>query len=184
MYDNHHDAQMRLADCIITFDGRPVYIHHIRDEEDLPVVFSYLDTREEGVVPIDDIRFNREPVHTGYVNYRGQVDYVQRAPCRRWKVGLNFENVQASNPHVINTPEMAKTILNEYPTFTETLDAVRTGRYQACAWTRRFALKREDDVGLVWLYYRNEKAGWVQDDTPVLGENSQYLAEELQEALG
>lgn len=194
MYDTLHDANMRLSDCVVMQGADPVYINEVRgDDQDQVAVYTRLADGVPGTLPLTRANFDITPVRTGYVNLRDTCVYVQRLPVRRWKQGLNRENSQTAplsrEEHrdivmdVLNSREMAATILNEYPAMPEALQAVQEGRSQCSAWHRHFAFARDRDVGLVWLYYRNDKIGWMQDGEPVLGAQYTYLNEELQGAM-
>lgn len=189
MYDNAHDANMRLSESVIMFNGRPVYIHNVREERPLMVVFSYLSgDKGEILKSIEDDRFSLTPVKLGYMNYQGKAVYTQRIPCRRWKQGLHRENFDVGEQHhmdraILTTAEMEDTILNKYLSYKEALNQVATGECQSAAYHRSFCFSKCEETGLVWLSYRGERAGWVQDGRAVLGEHSQYLAEELEASL-
>ena len=188
MYDNAGDAHMRLSESIIRYKGVPVFVHNVR--EDMTVNFSLLSDGSPGTAPCTDPDFDITPVPTGYVNYHNDSSYVQRVPCRRWKQGLSRDGVEASPAHggsppardLVSTPEMAATIMDEYPPFLEALSQVRTGASRAAAYHRFFCFVR-NEMGLVWLWYKGVKVGWMEQDIPMLGVQFQYLYEELRETL-
>jgi len=187
MFELTQDGNMRLSDSIIRYQGKPIYVEGVA--EDRVVIGTYLDGSGSVRKTMDDRDWDPSPVPTGYVNREGRCYYVCRRPTRRWKQGLHRDNVEvysyegSGSRGIINSAAFADTVLGNYPTLEEVLDNVRSRRWSSGAWTRKFALCREEQTGLLWLMHRNNKVGWVQDNSPVLGENAQYLVEELQEAV-
>ncbi len=70
----------------------------------------------------------------------------------------------------------------EYPMFDEALQAIRTGQNASVAFSKRFALSSTLSNGIC-LFYKDIKVGHVDldNDTPILLENYNYLQEQLEE---
>jgi len=193
MFDNTADANMRLSDSVIRLQGSPIYIHEAVRGPDREIQLVYTDL--EGVggrVGVHNEHLNYEPVPLGYVNIDGMSAYLQRIPARKWKQGLSRDNLQIKGilPDFIDTRALlttsylAATIQGTYPTFAEALTRVREGRDQHTAFHRKFSLHPDSETGLVWLHYAGDRHGWVEGSgAVVLGNRSQYLLQELENAL-
>lgn len=188
MWDNPDDANMRLAGCVVRHAGRVVYVERI--DGDMDVLYTVVGDQNEQtkMAPLDDPDWDFSPMPTGYMNIGDVAYYVERVPCRRWKHGLHPDNVMVSPPRLpvrnfMKRPEFRASIENKYPSFDEVLKAVRQRAERSRAFCKHYALRR-DEVGLVWLLYRDIKVGWLEDDSSIhLGPEFEFLKEDIAEVM-
>lgn len=187
MWDDQHDAQMRVYDTVIRYHGEPMYVDEVDDE-----LFIHAEPLKDGLprvkAHVKNRGWNFKPVPTGYMNVDFGAVFVARYPCRKWKQGLHRDNV-VTIPHrwgfrAIRRAEFRNVVLNKYPTWEECYQILSNHDlpYEAMAFHRLYAVEK-DPLGLMYLMYRGERIGWFQDDKPMLGLEYNFLKEELQEAL-
>ena len=70
---------------------------------------------------------------------------------------------------------------DRYPSYTECVEAVNTGRCISMAFSKRFALCIHPRCGIV-IYYKNIIVGYVTEGTAVLLDQFNYLTESLEES--
>lgn len=191
MWDNQHDASMRMQGCIFMYDKEPVYVVSVHERlGKLKAHVVSLDKVGEGEehvekVDLDSDKWDWKPVRTGYLNLDKKCFYVERYPVRKWKHGLHGENVYitgGARHRVMYTKQFIDTIKGNYKSAAECIkDLKKDKNLQGLAFARNYAFEK-GELGMLWLSYRGEKVGWVEAGEPVLSEEYFYLIEDLTEA--
>lgn len=131
--------------------------------------FSYLTT-----VPVDELKFY---FPLGYVNYKGQWEYVMRKAQRRWKQGLDLRSlVNNRGLNVAVTEEgVQDCISGRYPKFSEVVGKTLRG---PVAISREFLVTH---TGL--LYYKGGAVGSIRGMSVVFDKEKTYLKELFEERI-
>lgn len=156
------DYALVFKDSVLILDGRPVYINNFIKKYNAEVMF--IDSQEYGVVDFKKLKSIEVP-STGMVNIRGVCLVIHRIPARKFKHGINAENVIikanqniaqtygalckkdvefriADSSSVIKTltaKSLTNTFLNTYPSFHDALKSLGGYTYQV-AFDRQFAI--------------------------------------------
>lgn len=175
------DMNMRLAETLVMYRGRPFYI----------VEYEMAENRISGYYPDNDkvTKFtlpNRNldirPPRLGYVNYRGTAIYVSRYPVRRYKQGIHSQNItfnaMADKGRLIRSPEFSKALMGDYPSFNNALRRLESKN--SVAFNRHWAVLKAADG--IHLMYRGNPVGAYKDSKLKLMEDYQYLKEAMEEA--
>ena len=180
------DLGMRLVESLIRYRGQPAYV---AGSEGNTLLLTLTRQNETVRVPLPDAGIDVRPVPLGYVNGNSKCWFVTRKPERRYKQGLTSRSMSITGPEMsmhtsrfLTCVGFAKTVLGEYPDYSNALRSVRR-RNGSKAFSRRFALAWDRELGEVMLCHRGKRVGQVQDGRPVLSERNQYLQEELEAAL-
>lgn len=180
--DNHNDAEMRLNRTVVMYKGRPIYIQGIRGDELKVIGTDLLDSEDKALPSLKEEGWDFLPVQLGYVNFpRREAAYVRRTPARRWKQGLDCQALNYPE-HMIITPAVAHTILNQYPSFEKAIE-------RADAFGLRTAFHKDWSVqswgGKTFgLEYRTKEVGEINSDLEFkLTDKYSFLQEALQEAI-
>lgn len=205
-YESVEEANMRLSGTVVKYDGEPVYISRVTEANPgdpkgdvfrvyarpLPVGRAVEDENEFRKF-ISSKRFDLSTIKTGFMNKDGTTYFLSRAPARQYKQGLSGNSLNVVNffsPHakgyhfdaLLKTREFAECLRGEYPTFREALRAVQDGDAEARAFSRSFAFVADPELdGLVFLYHKTDKVGYMSGEHFVLASNFQCLRESLQE---
>lgn len=187
MWDNQQDAHMRASGTVVRFNGKPVYIKDVQTEGgELLVNFVYLLTGRKSTARLSDELWNWKPVPTGFVNTGDKVFYVQRKPVRKWKQGLSRDNCSVF-PKALGMQEMFKskqfgrTVMRDYPSYKEAFAKVRSEGGQV-AFHPDLAISRSK-VGPIYLLYRTDTVGWLEQGELILGDDWSFLKEIVQEVV-
>jgi hypothetical protein len=186
MFDNKRDAEMRINKSVVMYKKRPVYITGI-SEKLYCTAHELGDPGAEHRFKVTSRLLDLKPVKTGYLNLERNTVYLVRTPVRRWKQGLNAENIRihadvAGGARLLDTVSMRNCILNAYPKYPEAIASIREG-WRSIAFHRHYAMSA-GPAGLVFLLYRGDKVGWIKDDSPVISDEYRFIEEELQEVIG
>lgn len=202
-YDTDHAVQY-LASSVILIAGKPCYVKNVRDgrrDGSYTIIYFECDPqvdRKESAILSDNPMVDMNPIPLGFLPIFNDTTpeykyspYLYRNPVRKWKIGLNAQNVcmlsaggkypkQFSTENVYFTLPFINMVKDKYPDFKTSYDwAVRfNGAY---AFSRRFAVGNLHE-----LFYRHipRPVGKIADGKPVLDERYKYLREVLEEDTG
>lgn len=192
MYNNLHDAQMRLDGTIIRIGRWPIKVSGIdtrygdNDEESMMLFYKFLKSNREDQTELIEENVNVEPVPLGYVNLDTESIYVQRIPDRRWKQGLCEDGLHAIGRASLirevfrNGACLADTILNIYPSLEMALDTIQHPQAISIAFSRKFGLLK-GRRGPLKLMNIGREVGTIENNVPVLSSAFNHLAELLEE---
>jgi hypothetical protein len=197
------DAQAndRLSNTVMLFDGRPVYID--RASGGL-ISIRNTDGSSWGPVngvPFDDPRWNnfRGIPKLGWTNLvmtgRPEAVFLERIPVRNRRHGLcqdntlmyTFDGVDI-NPSrtyslfdILANKGYLATLAGDYPSLPEIMERLPTG---CCvAFSSSYAVLR-DDGGVSWLYRNTTRIGFLSDSTVSCFQPKMYLTDEILETVG
>ncbi len=180
------DLNMRLNNSLVKYNGQPAYVVGI-DGRTLSLYLTR--TRDNVLAHLPDNKLDIRPVPLGYVNLLSHCVYVSRRPERRYKQGLNTNNIRVRGkamrmdiPDLLQSVSLAKSIGNDYPSFANALKAVK-GNPTSRAWSRRWALKDDDHIGSICVCHRGNTVGTIIKGKPHLFDKFIYLQEELEASL-
>jgi hypothetical protein len=198
MYDNKHDASMRLMKTIIRYDNQPVFVHDVLENADFDLYLSveFLlknDKKKRDIVPLalkDDKWCFASPM-LGYVQESPvSVVYVYRKPSRRQAQGVDPRRLMAKVPGMpdqtcghINYTRLAKCIADVYPSLEKYTTMCK--EYGPASWS----LAISKCFALSWdkLYYRakpiasiSHSNGWEHTLTV---DNTMFLSYKFEEVF-
>jgi hypothetical protein len=82
----------------------------------------------------------------------------------------------------ISTPDFVNMVRGVYPSFSEAMDIIRRDDVYGVAFSRQYALTGDNDLdGLVYLYHKQNKVGFLMDDKITLSKKMTCLKEQLSE---
>lgn len=187
------DVGMRLANCVVMYDGKPVMlgdVMHNAEEQSVIINARYLSNGRNFIISLPDEKLDLTPVPVGYVNYGKDAVYVSRVPVRRYKQGLCHHNMRTryANPMVPNVRTasilssrgMSECITDDYYTLNDCIKLLEEGERSSVAFHRRWALYEDEAIGVRHLMYRGRQVGIYGEHGPELGRKFRYLAEELE----
>jgi hypothetical protein len=206
-YENLNDAQMRLANTIVLYDGDPVYITQVGMKEEgdpkddtfrvyaspLPYA-AHRGAKGEMRKFISSKKFDMAPFEMGFMNLNGVAYYCSRLPRRQQRQGLSsgtFSCIPVGAPHVgalrlenvIAQQEFVDCIKGKHPSYADAVRLIERGEAGSVAFARCFALVQDVDMPeLVFLYHKKEKVGFLMGDTLKLSKAGKCLREALREA--
>lgn len=189
-YD-HRQAHSYLSECIVMYEGEPVYVQEVFPLEKgrYAVIYYKLGQVVNGKrrdANLDDGGWDFTPVSLGFTaGLDFHSNYASRVPQRAWKIGLTQGNLSVypikptlriNKNTLFLTESMKNTILGKYVSYK---DAYKKGKDTVVAFSRRFAVYKDD------LYYKtiSTPVGKAGDRTPELGEKFGFLKEVLAEDL-
>lgn len=192
MWQDRHDANMRLSNCVLMHNNEGFYVADIcLTKNGIGVAGFYLKDiskadREQVIISLQDKGWDWKGVKAGYINRNKSCCYVERIPVRKWKHGLHTSNIMVSGRgfprEVIYTPEFGDCVKGLYPSHADCLKKMKANKtLRGYAFSRHYALTK-GELDLIWLMYRGEKVGWVEGNDSVLSEEYFYLHEDLTEA--
>lgn len=179
MYGEDYEyANSRLAGTCVRLDGKMVRIDSVTSER---AAGRFCEDGKSFRVKLN--KLDVKPFKLGYVNFNGRVSYLVRQPKRRcWRQGQrtsNTRSLQGFSVDEIPRDALAKTVQNEFPTFTKVLSELQTkDGLRSLAFHRHWAVDR-DSV----LWCRSKAVGVITDGAPTLNDKYKYLAEYLEECL-
>lgn len=94
MFLSVEDARQRIEHSIVLFGGCPVYIESIRGDNVNTAKVSFYEqglANKTALLPNKKWQFKAPPL--GYVNHNNSAVYLLRQPVRRWKQGLDANNL-------------------------------------------------------------------------------------------
>lgn len=204
LYQNAREANDRLKGCMIFYQGRPHIVQQATDNRRGPPVTLHLSPCFRGdwdglyiQVPLDSRDLNYTSMKLGYVNDGREAVYLMRRPVRRYRQGINGENLTSSlyrfNPEVIYhtfaanrlsnlSREVAANLSGVYPAYEAAVEAVIEGDAWSRAFTRELAVEG-DRLGFLTLCYKGERvaAKFREDANFRLPKRYHFLAETLEQ---
>lgn len=191
LFDNHRDASMRLVDTIVFYQGRAMMVNDISPRA-LKLRGRIILTGEEVSVhqTDDDLQMHCPPV--GYVNVEGDSLYFMRQPMRRWKQGIDMRALICPTAGMrargmINERLLAKCLENDYPNLEQAMgmfvsrNPFKDVDKKGVAFSKHFSVRKGADGPL--LHYKGREVGVVENATPILSTDFQWLQEHLEESL-
>lgn len=160
-----HDVSMYLDHTVCTWKGSPVLVYAGPGGDNKTVAAIHLISRKEEDVDYtkDDFDYSAAPL--GYVNWKKEAVYLERMPVRKTKQGIHPENTVACRINgepvysdaIMQSTELGKTIIGEYPSEKEALSKLNDGAASSVAIDRHIAIQKEGQT--YNLYYRNNLVG-------------------------
>lgn len=187
MYDRDQ-AVLRLNNTMILYDGRPYLVCNVRGTAAKPILECLDLPKQRDVLNIamDDDLLNFRVFNLGYVNYQGDAHYLTRLPARQQKQGLCDQTVLVGDgrqgwrfQNVMNDPCIQDLFAERYPSFREVVDKLKPGH--SMAFSRRFALAMDPDLGFYELRYKGERVAWGDPAAFNLPSSYTYLSEVIQQ---
>lgn len=201
------DAKQRLEATVVLYDNEPVYISRVveaRADDPKPHIFRVVSLplplkRDMGNLDNPEFRkfissknFDLSTIPLGFLNYKGQVFYCSRVPRRQYRQGisentLNIEEVSIEKEkptirlsNLVYEQVFVDMIKGKYPTFEECVGLAQAGG--AAAFGRTFAVVQDEDLdGLLYLYHKTEKVGFIYEGKVKLAKKMKCLVEMLKE---
>jgi hypothetical protein len=205
-YESVNDANMRLGNTIVLYDGKPVYIREVgalgEGEgangdiyrvyiKNLPISPTDRGAYERKF--ISSKKFDLAPFPMGFMNLNEHAVYLSRAPKKQQKQGLSegtLSAVTVGDPlgqqrirfaDLLNKKEFADCISGNYPNVREATRLIEAGA-QSVAFSRCFAMARDTALPeLIYLYHKKDKVGFIMDGAFKLSAKGRCLRESLQE---
>lgn len=163
------DLNQMFRDTLVLYNKWPVKIVEVDHNREALTVS--LATGASKNISIDDKRFDFTPFELGNVNGDGCCAYMVRKGLRRWKQGLNRENINVFMVETsIKSSEFSRqlrkldsrflinTIKGLYPSKEEALELVSSGS-ECAAFSRLFSVDNEFN-----LIYKYKTVGMVDAD--------------------
>lgn len=212
MYDTREEAQQKLANSTVLFEGKPVQILEATGSKNKVILrYHSIPYPQQGIdgptdsVHIADTRWDFKSLGTklGYVNInkspfdaKQEAVFATRIPTRNSRQGLDQRTGRVSQypspehpwiwDHLLNHTGIVDCINNKYPTAAEAVNQLTAD----CDMVRSVAIGRKlmmifDRVNPPNLVYRNNKVGYTEDGiTFKLAPHKAFLKEELIDMLG
>lgn len=213
-YD-YNGVVQRINHSVIRYKDVPVYVDEVlygdpekryRVGDAVIVRLTDLLTGKHFSIDAESADLNTASPPLGYMNQskRCVAFFLERIPRRRWKSGLNSENVAAMTPlgetmptssKMFRSSDIARTILNDYPTLQECEDKIAESLASplfsvenightllAQAFHRQLALVKPNtpEDSPTYLAYQGEWIAEKQGNTFVLNEEFFYMKEFLE----
>lgn len=204
-YQTARDANSSLLNTIILHDGIPHYVTEVSSGRDnvasldqIVLRLHPIPMRGGGaiVTNLADPRLDITSMRIGYLNTDHDSLWCTRFPVRGAAQGLCNRNVSVN--HITNTgfevstnflglaesPSMLHMFSNTYPSVQEILSGFqRDKQIRSRAFSRLFALSRDDFRGDYIVYYRTDKVafGNLDDGSVRMAPRFEYLKEQLME---
>ena len=201
-WTDYQQAQERLEGSVLLYEGQPVYVRNVRENEDgIPRadVSPCTDTKNPSQKRLDSPKFNRFRVlpEIGWVNGDTvPTVFLERRTQRCRTHGLCdsnvtvFENYAGNEYDIVSsrdrsfrniwpTPEFTDSVLDVFPSLEEILINIK--EKSIIAYSRKCAVLR-DSLGLRWLYRNRTRIGlFTGTDTLMLFSSTSYHREEIME---
>ena len=107
-YDNVEEANLRLANSVVMYDGVPVYVINCEQSREygdnlIRVFFHALPLSRKEINKayrrvISSPKFDFKPFSLGLLNVNGQLVYLSRGAVRRYQQGLTDNNLVCLSP--------------------------------------------------------------------------------------
>lgn len=194
MYGTRDEAERRLHNTIVGFDGLPVHVVDVQGGRNIRVGFRvhpYGESSDVVYEELDDPRFNRfETLPLGFVNYFDRstglnTAYAERLPVRRQKQGISNENLNTATliggirldyTRVTRSDAFVEMVTGVYPTMTDALEHMIPG--SSVAVSREYAI-HQSESGMLSLYWRREQVGIIFKGEIYVQPGRQYLTESI-----
>lgn len=197
MYDTVENTGARLNGTVVMYDGRPVQVLNAQagtKQEPIQVNLQFLPKMRDNIlVSINDPKLEVRNLPLGYVNIYNDALYLTRSPCRQFKQGLSsncviiprMENRDVGAPSfktLLGRAEFSDAMSGIYPTYREALDMIfNDPDKKAVAFSRRFALYRDRQLGFFELRYKGNRVAWGDPNNFNLPSEFMYLSEVITE---
>lgn len=195
IYDSVDEANNRLANTVVTYEGRPVWIDGARNHADGVIRLNMIEHPFNSDVVrkrIDSPAFNRfRSPPLGFCNYfdsgSRHVLFCQRTSPRSRRQGLCSDNLRAEYlltgnrerfDRIYRSEAFKEMIEGSYPEFDEVMRLLVPD--SSIAVDREFALLRSK-VGFTTLMYKTVEAGIIFRGNLYLSPDHQYLTEMIME---
>lgn len=182
-WDNLQDLVTKFSDTICTYDGQPIRVVEVREDEHGYGFIGLLYNGDAAVVSLADPLFNYRDFNLGYANTNRAATWWCRRPLRQWQQGLRHPQMAhfTSFPgYLENNFGLSKPyfdmLMDNYPTFEE---CVGVTERLSTAFHRDFALTFEGRLE----FRGNLVGGFTPDEGLQLHPKFTHLTETLQEAL-
>jgi hypothetical protein len=205
-YETLEEAEMRLSGTLVMYDEEPVYITGVGPAAPgdpkpdvfrvyaVPLPAAVLDrgeNKKEFRRFISSNKFDLRTIRMGFVNLPDELIYCSRAPAKQYKQGicnatLNCTGVTGRGgkrlSNLVSRQEFVDAIKGRYPSFEKAYHDILEGEQDACAFSRDFGIVGDIELdGLLYLYYKTEKVGFVMDGKVNLSAGTSCLKESLEE---
>lgn len=177
MYDDHNYANSRIMDTIVMHKSIPVRVVGVK--HNMEVIVTSPLKRKGGrrmVVPCSEL--NLLNFRLGFLNRDGRAYFLARRTLRYdWRQGLRPANVYSQGMDEVDYKDIAKVLLQRYPSFQSALLAVREGA-DSMAWCQDFMIDKKHDI-----YWRFDHVGVFAAGEVVLCAKFTFLKECLEEVI-
>lgn len=176
------DLEQKLGNSIIRYDGKPVFVRTDNQSLHLYTLPGGQDLIK--VVKRDDPLIDISPIKLGYCNVRrGEIlraCYITRTPWRRTKQGLTSSGIRlnhhqgvaptgSTSTAIFGSKDFVEMLNNEYMAMEKVMTLLnnlyeKNKSYQEVAIHRNVAIGI-NDLGIIYVYYKGERVGWIQPGT-------------------
>lgn len=191
MYDGPEQTKMRLAETVVAYDGKPVYVTGVTAGNKLNLV-KLPKMNDNFVCGLNDPKLNFLDLRLGYVNTNNYAAYMRRTAGRQQRQGLHkgvviigdrdLQNKVVLNwEELIHTPEFFDAFQGIYPNFADVVQRMlENPKIRSMAFHRRFALHRDEELGFYELRYRGRRVAWGDPNQFNLPSEYSYMTEMIQ----
>lgn len=204
MFDTVEQAQLRLNETVVLYDGRPCIANHFAarrdDDRDTPVGPGNITCRvtflDNTTPPLTAVRLNDPAwgfhnLRLGFVNAGNKAIWVSRLPRTTTRWGIDPRNLRAQvvgsttgngNATRLSFHAIGDALLGAYPTWAQALRLLGQNGTHSVAFSRHFALLK-DRWDMIFLYYKSVRIAYSEDggETFRLTETYNYLREIIQQ---
>jgi len=174
-FHSAEDTHMRLNGTIAFYKGKPVMVavqDGMQEDKD-KISVRTLNGRKWATIKVTDPEFSYDAPKLGYVNMGTDTVWVARASVRQQKAGLPraglylsscfLENIPYRAEHVHDTKNLEAALLDNYPSFDESLQKIIDREVNSIAFNREFALGWQNNRNIM-LAVRNRTVGVYDPD--------------------
>ncbi len=188
-YESEQDVKTRLQHSVVMYKKRPMLVIGVEDKNTL-VVQDLLTERAE-TAPIGEVDLDPSHAPLGYIMEGEDVYLAMRKPVRRYKQGLNQENLlvkpvlKAEGRRMgrinFHSKSIGRAMLGQYPSVEDAFQSARNRTSELVPFSRDWAVGTHDEE--LSLVFRGEVVGFVLDESVKLLPERFYLKESLEVAL-
>jgi len=176
----------RLDGSVVLVKGMPAYIHRINGDS---MEYSRPGSMVSSIADIEDM--NNSDLPLGFMNGKGRLSYLVRAPARQWRQGLRKQSIIdiVSGRHIaLEEFGLFNTLMNIYPSLGDCMETIRCGEEKERGFCRNYGVSLLDDTGKYNLYYKNYSVGYIslsKHYVPIveLMDKYDFLREDVEENL-
>jgi len=202
-YETQEEINFRLAETIVLYDGKPVFITKVRhpeeeDKKEIARVYFYtlplFPGQKEERRFLSSRKFDLTPFKMGYMNYKQKALFLSRLPVRQNRQGLSTQTLVCQNPDgsraenlgvggLANSREFIDMVEGRYPSFKEAGAMLGKNDCTSVAISRRFAFTLDHDLEALYLYHKDIKCGiaFKEDKGIKVPPKFLFLREEMEE---
>lgn len=175
------DLGQRLDNTVCRYKGLPIHVRAQSGKNQLQL-FSLSNGKLVDEIRADDPNLDISSPPLGYVQVtKGIVYYLSRKPARIYKQGLSNDAVLA-HPlnrsvkqgiafNIFQNKSIEQAILGEYPPLYACLKLVKLptsdGPNTEIAVSREIALKRDADMQIIRVFFKEKEVGLILDRDPL-----------------